>query len=90
LPKPETVARQIGLTAEQRERNQLWTLPPVDLSKEQIAERKRQRDRERKRRARRRAGQQARGEYLAQFDKPWIAAGVSRATWFRRKAKDAK
>lgn len=81
-------AKQLGerqrLTNEEREHLQLWTMLPVDLSKEQLAEQKRTKERNRKRRRR---GSISRGAYLAKSKsklKPWEAEGISRRTWYRR------
>jgi hypothetical protein len=52
-------------------------------------EERKRKERERKRRARRQAGAQPRAGYLAsaaKADKPWIALGTSRRTYYRRKA----
>jgi len=90
LPQPQEVAERVQLTAEQREQNHLYRIPPVDLTNAQLKERKLARDRERKRLARRRAGQISREEYLAQVkvkEPGWIKAGVSERTWYRNKAK---
>jgi hypothetical protein len=89
LPSPREVAAQVMLTNVQREANKLWSIPPIDMSKSQLAEQRREKDRKRKRLARRRARMQSRSSYLASVasDKPWIKEGVSRRTWFRHRAK---
>ena len=87
LPSPEVIAERVRFTNADRERHRLWTIPPIDMSKEQLAEQRKRKDRERRMIARRKAGAQLRDAYLAMFSKPWITAGVSRATWYRRKAK---
>ena len=95
LPKPREIAKRVHFTNEQRERHRIWTLPPVDMTKEQLAEQRRRKDRERKKLARRKAQVETRGIYLASFansinkTKPWLDQDppVSRSTFFRRKAK---
>lgn len=88
LPPPKEVAKHVGLTNEQRERNKLWSIPPVDMTKTQLAEQRKAKDRQRKMLARRKAKTQTREAYLATIasDKPWLKEGVSRATWYRRQA----
>ena len=91
LPLPKEVAKQVHFTNEQRERNRLFTIPPIDMTKEQLAEQRREKDRQRKMLARRKAHVQSRGAYLVSVasDKPWIREGKSRRTWFRHQAKAA-
>lgn len=86
LPTRDEVKRQLRLRNDDRVAHRLYNTPPIDLTKAQLAEMRKQRNRERKRLARREAGAQLRGAYLAQFQKPWIAEGISRRTWYRRKA----
>lgn len=88
LPKPREVAKRVHFTNEQRERNRLWTIPPVDMTTEQLADQRREKDRQRKTLARRRARALSREAYLAAIAgaKPWLKEGISRATWFRRQA----
>ena len=89
LPLPAEVAKRVHFTNEQREANRLWTIPPVDMTKEQLAEQRREKDRRRKMLARRKAHIQSREAYLASVagDKPWIKVGKPRSTWFRHQAK---
>jgi hypothetical protein len=63
---------------------------PYDVWPEELAEIKRKAARERAwKRRRRKLGQQKREAYLAKFasKKPWLNLGISRATYFRRKAR---
>ena len=87
LPKPSEVAEQVQFTYAQQQANHLYTIPAVDKTEEELAALRRAKDARRKMRARRKAKALTREVYLAQFPKPWIAAGVSRSTWYRRKAK---
>lgn len=88
LPSPEVIAERTRFTNAERERHRLWTIPPIDMSNEQLVEQRKRKDRERKVIARRKAGTQLREAYLAKFQKPWIAEGISRRTWYRRKANN--
>lgn len=87
--RADTLAAKLGLTAADRARWRITTIGATDLLKEQRAARRRSRDNERKRRNRRAAGARPRAEYLAAAKhtgpKPWEAAGMSRATWYRRR-----
>jgi hypothetical protein len=83
LPPPLEVSERIKLTFEQRESNKLFTIPPIDKSKEELTAIKRQKERERKVRARRKAGVAARKSR----NEPWLAEGVSRTVWYRQRAK---
>jgi hypothetical protein len=65
LAPPQDVRVQVRLTNAERELHQLWTIPPIDMTKEQLAERRKQKDRERKARARRKKGVPPRTVYLA-------------------------
>jgi hypothetical protein len=61
---------------------------PVDATAEQLVEQAKLRDRERRARKRRERGIRTREAYLAKLaskPKPWIAEGVSRRTWERRR-----
>ena len=87
LPPPEEIAKRVGLTYAQREANRLWSIPPIDMTKKELAALRRRKDRERKMKSRRKAGAVLRQAYLAKFQKPWIAAGIPRSTWYRRQAK---
>jgi hypothetical protein len=83
----QALANKLNLTEAERRALKVRTIGSVDLSP---AERKLQRklqDRAHKRKARRAAKMQTRAEYLDAMKnrlKPWEAAGVSRATWYRR------
>jgi hypothetical protein len=84
--RADTIAARLKVTAAERKRLRLTTIGAIDKTKaERQAERK-----ERKRaadRTRRRArGAQPRADYLAQSlsrVRPWVALGMSRASWYR-------
>ena len=64
------------------------TIGAVDVSPEQRKANRKKRDRDRKARQRRDAKKPTRAEYLAanakSREKPWLAEGISRRTWYRR------
>ena len=65
LPKPREVAERVHFTNEQREPNKLFTIPPIDMTKAQLAKQRREKDKQRKMMARRKASAQTREIYLA-------------------------
>jgi hypothetical protein len=64
------------------------TIGAVDVSPEQRKANRKKRDRDRRARQRRDAKKPTRAEYLAanakSREKPWLAEGISRRTWYRR------
>jgi hypothetical protein len=78
------LGQQLQVTNEERERLGLTQMKPIDMSDEQLAEQRRN-----KNNARRRAKHgRSREQYLAEMasrPKPWIAAGLTRSQWYRRK-----
>lgn len=82
LQLTEAVRRHLGIT----------TIGAIDMTKEErkLARKLRQRQRDRARR--RAAGAKPRIEYEANSvnrTKPWIAAGISRRTWYRQRGTSA-
>jgi hypothetical protein len=78
------LGEQLRMTNAERERLKLWPFKPIDATDELIAERRRARRNERRRIKRGRS----RAQFLAEAKsklKPWEAAGMSRATWYRRR-----
>jgi hypothetical protein len=67
------------------------TMTPVDMTDDQIAAYTKARREGKRIDRRRRKGVQERAEYLASNSlaqtQPWLAEGISRATWFRRRTK---
>lgn len=81
----------LRVTWEERCRLRLRTIRPCDLTPAEFRvaaqQRKREQDRDRARRTRRRQRKPERAEYRWQSERePWLYLGVSRKTWFRRKA----
>jgi hypothetical protein len=88
--KANTLGRMLNLDWMTRERLRLWQIGAVDEDAEARKRRRRQRDAERKRHQRRAEGRQDRQQYLANAlsnTKPWVALGISRRTYERRRAK---
>jgi hypothetical protein len=85
----DQVAKMLGVNYEQRQRLGLTTIGAIDVNKEQRKERRKRRDREAKERKRRERGAKPRAEYEAKSlckAKPWLAEGISRKTWYKRRA----
>lgn len=79
---------KLRLTDHERVTLKIRTIAPYDLSPAELARRRKESNRQAKVRARRQKGMKARAQYLATTKgKPWIAAGISRATWYRRQPK---
>jgi hypothetical protein len=82
------LGKRLGLTNVEREALKLWPFLPIDKSEKEIAEQSKVRERERRARKRRERGVPTREAYLAELasrPKPWIAEGISRRTWERRR-----
>jgi len=82
------IGKRLGLTNVEREKLKLWPVLPIDKTKEEIAEQAKVRERGRRARKRREKGVQTREAYLAELasrPQPWIAEGISRRTWERRR-----
>jgi hypothetical protein len=83
-------ARRLGqkqrVSNRERERLKLKTIRPFDMTDKQLKDERKEKQRAREQRRRRAAGSRPRGASLAR-QKPWEADGISRGTWFRRRAK---
>ena len=82
------IGKRLGLTNGERETLKLWPFLPIDKSEKEIAEQAKVRERERRARKRRERGVRSREAYLAELanrPRPWIAEGISRRTWERRR-----
>ena len=87
--RKETLGRLIRLTDADREKYKAWSIWPIDLSLAEAKLRRKQHDRDDKAEKRRAAGATPRSESLSQTQ-PWVAEGISRRTWERRRrARDA-
>ncbi len=92
MDKADPVAERFCLTYAERTAWGITTVGAIDADKRERARlgkmRKRKRQRQSKAAIRRAQGVLPRAEYLAQSlsrKKPWLEAGVSRATWYRRR-----
>lgn len=89
--KADALAWKLGLKARQRSELGITTIGAIDEGKAARTRRRRQQAKDRKRAARKAAGAVSRRDYEARSlerAKPWIAEGISRATWFRRRARE--
>ena len=86
-PKADEIGQRFRLTNAERERFRLWTMAPVDMSADDLAEQRKAKERARKARYRRRKGSKSRAGYEGQSvnkAKPWLALGISRRTDYYR------
>lgn len=87
--KADALAWRLRLTREQRTMLGITTIGAIDMAKAARTKRRRDRDRARKAAKRQAAGVVPRRQYeatSAEQTKPWIAAGISRRTWYRWRA----
>ncbi|WP_316174728.1 MULTISPECIES: hypothetical protein [unclassified Bradyrhizobium] len=82
--KPDTLADLLGLTYARRQRLKITTIGAIDMDKAKRAELRKAKARERMQRLRKVEGRLSHDDSISKI-KPWEAAGVSRATWYRRK-----
>jgi hypothetical protein len=93
-PSARELGKRLRVTNQMRQQWRLWTVAPYDMTDEELAEQRRAKDRERKRRRRerQREGGATRAQWLAAHsinrDKPWLLLGISRASYYRKLAKD--
>lgn len=86
--RADKIAWKLKVTAAEREQLKLRTIGAIDQTRHERQAIARQRKRERDRARRMAKGAKARKDYEGnsiEKSKPWIAEGVSRATWFRRR-----
>lgn len=86
--KADALAWRLRLTKEQRTMLGITTIGAIDENKAARTKRRRAADRQRKENARRSKGIKPRGTYESQSiskAKPWLAEGISRAQWYRRR-----
>jgi hypothetical protein len=90
--RADTLAVRLNLTEAERRRLAIRTIGAVDVTKAQRQARRLERDRLRKQQRRRNAGAKPRRCYLAAAAsriRPWVALGISRRTWYRRRGTTA-
>ena len=84
-PNAKELGERLRVTNAQRERLRLWTIAACDMTPEEAQDWRKAKERARKRQRRNR---EPRAKYEANSinrTKPWLALGISRATWFRRR-----
>jgi hypothetical protein len=83
-----TIGRELHVTFEEWKVLSLRTIKPANVSEKDLASYRKDKDRLRQLRRRRKAGAKDRREYLAKNKisrtKPWVKAGMSRASWYRQ------
>jgi hypothetical protein len=88
--KADTLGARLGLREADRTRLRITTVGSVDVTKAEREAARRVRKRQAKQEKRRAKGTLTRQEYEQRAinrAKPWIAAGISRRTWYRRQSK---
>lgn len=91
--KADALAWRMRLTKEDRRMLGVTTIGAIDENKAARTKRRRALDRQRKENARRAQGIKPRAAYEGQSiskAKPWIAEGISRAQWYRRRADETE
>jgi hypothetical protein len=83
LPSREEVRQKLRLRNKDRVAHRLFSIAPIDMTKTELTQLRKQKDRERKMMARRNAGATPRPKGRSE---PWKALGIHKATWYRRKA----
>lgn len=85
--KADELAALLGVTAAERDRLGLTTIGCIDQTRRQRILARKMRKRLAEARRRQAKGGRSRPEYLAKVraPKPWLEAGVSERTWYRRK-----
>lgn len=90
--KADALAWRLHLTMEQRTVLGITTIGAFDVPRAARIKLRKQRDRDRKAKQRRAAGMKPRKVYEQQSitsAQPWIAEGISRRTWYRRRGTGA-
>jgi hypothetical protein len=89
--RADKLAARVGLTAAERERLNIRTIGAVDLDKAARKRRRHERKVDANRERRRRNGAKPRpqvGALSARQQQPWLAAGMSRRSWYRHRAAE--
>lgn len=89
----DQLAWRYRLTRQERTMLGITTIGAIDYAKAARTKRRRERDRQRKAASRRAKGAKARRDYeqaaIARA-KPWIAEGISRASWYRKRNRETE
>lgn len=87
--KADALAWRLGLKAEERRMLGVTTIGAIDETRADRIKRRKMLDKQRKAKARRAKGAKPRKVYEAnslEQQMPWIAEGISRRTWYRRRS----
>lgn len=87
--KADEIASLLNVTWIERTELKLTTIGCIDVPKAERDQRRKERHRLAQKNRRRRQGARPRDQYLkASISRrqPWVSAGVSRATWYRRRS----
>lgn len=86
--RADKLAQRLHLTEAERRRLGITTIGAIDMSRAERKQARKLRQRQRMRGRRKARGAKPRAEYEANSinrTKPWIAAGISRRTWYRQR-----
>lgn len=88
----DALAWRLGVTAAERKALALTTIGAIDETSAERLERRQTSNKVRLADLRREQGRKTRQEYLSEVaaKRPWEAAGISRATWFRRRKSETE
>jgi len=87
--RADTLAKELGLTESTRSRLQIRTIGSVDMTRAERKQARRLRQRQRDRARRRALGAKSQANSINRT-KPWLAAGISRATWYRQRETSSR
>ena len=91
--RSETLGRRLHVTKVEWQSLNLRTIAPVEMTRNERSQERKLRNRLRMHHKRRREGRKSRAEYESNSlsrTKPWLAEGISRRTWERRRRADEK
>jgi len=87
----DSIGRMLRLRSDERERLRVWSILPCNMDARELEEHRKMKHRERERQRRARTGARPREVFLATNSlsklEPWKAEGISRSTWYERRAK---
>lgn len=87
--RADKLAWRLRLIEADRSTLKITTIGAIDMGKAERTKRRRARARMREQERRAAKGAKPRARYLAStIGKPWIAAGISRASWYRQRARE--
>ena len=85
---PRVLGNRLNLRDRERQQYGIRHIRPIDVSDEELIDRRKAKARARERQRRLKSGGRSREDYLANSlsrQKPWLAQGMSRARWYRLK-----